>query len=121
MRNRPGLIAERDRGLILWHDHTETREILALIATPQGTGTGRALLDAALQDARDHGLNCAILDTTDDNIHAIRFYERNGFTLSETIADGFADILRLKGLPPDPVIGQTGTPIRDILRFTKQL
>ena len=121
LRDRPGLIAEGDRGLIVWHDAGHTREILALLATPQGAGTGRALLGAALQDARDRGLTRASLDTTDDNTRAIRFYDRNGFTLAETIPDGFADILRLKGLPPDPVLGQTGAPIRDILRFTKEL
>ena len=118
LRDRPGLIAERNRGLIQWHDTARTREILALVATPKGAGTGRALLAAALRDAQGRGLAEASLDTTDDNSRAIRFYQRNGFTHVETIRDGFADILRLKGLPPDPVIGQTGTPIRDILRFT---
>lgn len=116
-----GLICERPRGWVLWHDHGKTREILALIAAPQGKGTGRALLEAAAADARAKGLSDMQLDTTNDNIRAIRFYHRNGFKLTDTVLHGFAEVLRLKGLPPDPVTGHDGEHIRDILRFAKAL
>ena len=45
----------------------------------RGTGAARALMTAAMQDARDRGFPRLRLEVADDNAAAIAFYERLGF------------------------------------------
>lgn len=47
----------------------------------QGKGAGRIMLEGALKIARDNDLNDLWLGVWERNPKAIRFYERNGFTI----------------------------------------
>ena len=47
----------KPQGVVLWHDHQDVREILALVAEPTGRGIGHRLITAALDDARALGLS----------------------------------------------------------------
>jgi len=49
-----------------------------------GSGTGEALLAAALEDARQRGAPRLLLGTYQDNHRAVAFYEKHGFTLAGT-------------------------------------
>lgn len=49
-----------------------------------GSGTGEALLEAALEDARARGAPRLLLGTYQDNHRAVAFYEKNGFELVGT-------------------------------------
>ncbi len=46
-----------------------------------GTGTGRELMTAALQHAREIGSNRMLLGTYDQNHRAVAFYQRAGFEI----------------------------------------
>ncbi len=45
----------------------------------QGQGIGQRLMDFALDKARDQGMDYVWLGVWEDNVKALKFYERNGF------------------------------------------
>ncbi len=95
-------------------------EITAIAATPQHAGTGTRLLEAAIDAARDDGLETVWLTSTNDNLDAIRFYQRRGFRLS-AFRPGAVDRARETLKPEIPVVGAYGIPMRDELDFELSL
>ncbi|MBR7677783.1 GNAT family N-acetyltransferase [Streptomyces daliensis] len=71
-------------------------ELYAVYVRPEliGTGTGRALMDAALERARARGFRRMLLWVVTGNARARRFYERAGFT-----ADGAESTYEVDGTP----------------------
>lgn len=80
-----------------------------------GRGVGRRLLDKAIVQARLRGHPCIKLETTNDNIPAIYFYQRVGFVIDEVIAAGFAEEHEVEAG------GFAGIPVRDEIRFRLDL
>jgi GNAT superfamily N-acetyltransferase len=56
-------------------------EVVALEALSRREGIGTALLTAAADEARRAGCARAWLITTNDNLDAVRFYQRRGWDL----------------------------------------
>jgi GNAT superfamily N-acetyltransferase len=85
-------------------------EVVALNAFTPGQGVGTALL-AALPAQLGPGFTQLRLGTTNDNLDALRFYQRRGWRLA-ALRPGAVDEMRpLK--PSIPPIGDYGLPIRD--------
>jgi putative acetyltransferase len=61
----------------------ELRKMYLLPAT-RGTGAGQQLFDACLDFVRAQQGTTIALDTTEQMVAAIRFYERNGFVRDDT-------------------------------------
>jgi hypothetical protein len=57
--------------------------------------------------------------TTNDNLAALRFYQRRGMRLVAVHAGAVAEARRLK--PSIPLVGQHGIPIRDELELELDL
>lgn len=57
-------------------------EDMVVTGNARDSGVGSALLEHALAFARQHGCRRITLLTDGDNLHAQRFYERQGFELS---------------------------------------
>jgi GNAT superfamily N-acetyltransferase len=119
----PGLIAERDgeaAGLLTYEVDDDTLEVVSINAFPPHGGAGTALLEAAVGAARDeHGCRRVVLTTTNDNVDALRFYQRRGFRLVE-LRPGAADAARrLK--PEIPVTGAHGIALRDELELERMV
>ena len=95
---------------------TDECEVLTLHAVRQGQGAGSALLDAVVAIARDAGCARLWLVTTNDNVDALRFYQRRGFRLRE-LRPGAVDQARRDLKPEIPAIGDHGIPIRDELEL----
>jgi GNAT superfamily N-acetyltransferase len=72
---------------------------------------GTALLDAVKRIALEAGCRRVYLTTTNDNLRALRFYQRRGFRLVAVYA-GAVDRARAHK-PQIPAIGMHGIPIRD--------
>lgn len=70
-------------GMLVWQDQNDTAEIIALHTLPEshGTGLGRALLAAALEQI---GNRPVFLWAFAGNARARRFYEKNGFSVDGT-------------------------------------
>lgn len=91
-----GFIAEEDgrRVGLLLHRIDEGRcEVVALAVREQRKGHGRALMEAAREEAREAGCDHVWLITTDDNAGALEFYKSLGMTESERHLN-FVDTVR---------------------------
>jgi ribosomal protein S18 acetylase RimI-like enzyme len=87
-------------------------ELIAIVAEPRRRGIGGALLDAVLDAARDEGCSSVSLTTTNDNLEALRFYQRRGFRLTQ-LRTGAVDEARRLLKAEIPTVGQEGIPMHD--------
>ena len=94
-------------------------ELMSLDALRKGRGIGSALLAGVANEARRSGCRRLWLITTNDNVDAIRFYQRQGLRLVAIHPGAVDDARRLK--PSIPLVGQHGIPIRDELEFELEL
>jgi GNAT superfamily N-acetyltransferase len=119
----PGLVAVTD-GRIVGHVSYRIAgarcEITSIDAVPPRVGTGTRLLEAALAAARAAGCTTVCLTTTNDNLDALRFYQRRGFRLSDLRA-GAVDRARRTLKPEIPPVGAYGIAIRDELDLELEL
>jgi DNA-3-methyladenine glycosylase I len=112
--NLPGFAAESDGkivGLLTYHIDGNAYEIVTLNAWHEGLGIGTALIEAAKQAARQAGCHRLWLVTTNDNTHALRFYQKRGFVIAAIHVNALEKARRLK--PEIPLTGEDGIPIRD--------
>jgi ribosomal protein S18 acetylase RimI-like enzyme len=110
----PGYIAERAGRLVglLTYDVTgDMLEIVTLNAIERRAGIGTMLIDSAVRAARRKGCREIRLTTTNDNVDALRFYQRRGFRLAE-LRPGAVDRSR-REKPEIPRTGDYGIPLRD--------
>ena len=90
--------------------------MLTLHAAHRHRGTGTALIEAIETLARDAGCTRLWLITTNDNVDALRFYQRRGFRLAKLHA-GAVDDARARLKPGIPRVGDHGIPLRDELEL----
>ena len=83
----PGLIAQAPgepmAGLLTYEVRGPVLEIVTLNAVPRRAGIGTALVEEAIAEAVRRGCREVRLTTTNDNVNALRFYQRRGFRLVE--------------------------------------
>jgi GNAT superfamily N-acetyltransferase len=122
--DHPALIAERDdgslAGVLTYVIRGDECEVLTLHAAEQWTGAGTGLIKAVEQVAAERGCRRLWLLTTNDNVDALRFYQRRGFRLAELHAGG-VDESRATLKPEIPEAGEYGIPIRDELILEKEV
>jgi ribosomal protein S18 acetylase RimI-like enzyme len=78
------------------------------------------LLEAALAAALESGCRVAWLTTTNDNLDALRFYQRRGFRIVG-IRPGAIDDARRVLKPQLPATGSYGIPMRDEIDLERDL
>lgn len=106
-------------GLVSWRPGPEDWEIVTLDAITTGLGIGRRLADAAVELARRAGARRVWLVTTNDNLDALRFYQRRGFRIVAVHPGAIAESRRIK--PSIPETGHYGIPIRDEIELELRL
>ncbi len=114
----PKLIAEYGDervGLLTYLAEGGSWEIVTIDVTRSRVGAGAALLEGVGALARGAGARRVWLITTNDNTHALRFYQRSGFDLVAIHRDAVAEARRLK--PSIPLVGNDGVPIRHELEL----
>jgi GNAT superfamily N-acetyltransferase len=95
-------------------------EVLTLHVGRQWTGVGTRLVDAVVDVATRAGCLTLWLVTTNDNVDALRFYQRRGYRL-RAIRCGAVDEARRTLKPGIPPAGSYGIPIRDELELVRNL
>ncbi len=98
-------------GLTTYNIHDNQCEIVTIDSLSPTTGVGTALLSAVKQVAIKAGCNRLWLITTNDNLDALRFYQRRGFVLVMVHRNAVTRSRKLK--PEIPEVGAYGIPLRD--------
>ena len=131
----PGFIAERrvetpeeaeadadaleNVGLITLHIGERECEITTLDSLDESMGVGSALVEAVENWAREAGLKRLWLVTTNDNLEALRFWQKRGYELVSVHRNAIALARRVK--PQIPITGLHGITIRDEIELEKVL
>ena len=116
--SHPGLVAERDGapvGYLAYVPADGEWELLALAAVDLWAGAGTALVEALVALAGDRPVSVV---TTNDNVDALRFYQRRGFRL-RAVRPGAVDETRRTLKPEIPSTGAHGIPLRDELELVR--
>src|SRR5262245_26753371 len=92
---------------------------LAVALDRWGLGVGGILVETAAEAALAAGATAQWLVTTNDNLDALRLYQRHGYRLAELHADAVAAARRAK--PSIPETGEYGIPMRDQLVLERPL
>lgn len=118
-----GFVAKDDTGrqvgLITYQITEQECEVITLDTMLRFSGVGTQLMAEVENVARVSGCRRIWLITTNDNIDAIRFYQRRGYLISSIHLNALEVSRRLK--PSIPAIGNYGIPIRDEIEFEKWL
>ena len=129
---RDALVSALEHPAVLAWTHGELRgvatfavdgddcELLTLHCKDRLAGVGSALLAAVEDLAVDAGCRRLWVVTTNDNVEALRFYQRRGFRLS-VLRPGAVDRSRELLKPGIPRSGAHGIPLRDELELEMTL
>jgi GNAT superfamily N-acetyltransferase len=121
-RTMPGFAAVSDDevlGYLLYEFHDGMCEIMVLESFAQNIGIATTLIEQVKQAAKSNGISKIIVQTTNDNTHAFRFYQRRGFTIREVRLGALDEARRLIASIPligdenIPLIGDEDIPVRD--------
>lgn len=110
----PGFIAEDKNekiGLITYHIENEKCEIISLDSFKERIGVGSSLIEEVKKKASSSGCEKLWVITTNDNLKAIRFYQKRRFNLVAVYPDVIEESRKLK--PEIPLIGFDGIKIKD--------
>lgn len=114
----PTLVAELDgerAGLATYRIADDACELVTLDALRERSGVGTALIDAVAEEARAAGAERLWLITSNDNLPAVRFYQRRGLDLVAVHHDAITRARILK--PAIPQFGIDGIAIRHELEL----
>lgn len=106
-------------GLITYHITSQTCEIISLDSLEEGKGIGSRLMQGVEEQAAQQQCNLLTLVTTNDNEHAIRFYQHRGYTISQVIPNAVELARKIK--PEIPLYNEKGVPIKDEFILIKHL
>ncbi|PES78134.1 GNAT family N-acetyltransferase [Bacillus cereus] len=95
----PGFIAlKNDRivGIITCEVLKNMCEIVSLDSFEEGNGIGTELVDCVLQMARENECEKVWLITTNDNMNALRFYQKRNFIMTNLYMDAVKEARKIK-------------------------
>lgn len=118
----PGFIALSDGdavGLVTYRIDGDGCEIVTIDSTRPGVGIGTTLIDTVRELALRAGCRRLWLLTTNDNLNALGFYQKRGFSLVRVHVGAANEARRLK--PSIPLIGFEGIPVRDDIELEMRL
>ena len=78
-----GFVSGDHAGVVTYRIDGDACEITLIESFEQGRGVGTELLDAVVGEARSAGCSRVWLVTTNDNVHAQRWYAARGFVVTE--------------------------------------
>jgi ribosomal protein S18 acetylase RimI-like enzyme len=118
----PGFVTESGTekvGLLTYFIEEGECEVVTLDSLREGQGIGTALIEAVKTLAVAQGCHRLWLITTNDNLNALRFFQKRGF---ELVALNRGAVTRSRQLKPQiPLLGADGIPLRDELELEMPL
>ncbi len=106
-----GLCDEQTAGLITYYIEDQECQIISLNSECENLGIGTALLQTVIEVAAKSLCRRVWLITTNDNLAALRFYQKRGFTIVDVHRNALEISRQLK--PEIPLVGMDGIPLRD--------
>lgn len=102
-------------GLITYIFYDNILEITSLDSLHENQGIGSKLVEAVIHEAKERKLQKIVLITTNDNINAIKFYQKRGFDMVRLFHNALDVSRKLK--PEIPLIGENSIPLRHEIEF----
>ena len=102
-------------GFLTFKQLNQNVELVSLNSFIERKGIGTLLLDRLVEYAIDHSINRLWLMTTNDNLNALKFYQKRKWTLKNIYPNAVKEARKLK--PTIPMTGHDGIEIRDELEL----
>lgn len=109
------LYAGKNVGLVTYRLEGSNCELVTLDSWQENLGAGTAMIEAVKRTAIKAGCTRLWLITTNDNLHALGFYQKRGFHLVAVHPNALAESRIIK--PSIPEFGFDGIPLRDELEL----
>ena len=106
-------------GLVTFFIKDAECEVTSLDSLREGKGIGTQLIDKAIEEARARKCNRLFLITTNDNLHALGFYQKRGFEIVTVYRGAVNESRKIK--PSIPLVGMDGIPLRDEIELEIKL
>jgi ribosomal protein S18 acetylase RimI-like enzyme len=110
---------DRLHGIATWLANGRVMHIVAVNSFTELRGIGVALVDAMMAEGRARGMAILRASISNDNVIALRFYQKRGFRLS-ALHRGIFDAMR-QVRPSIPLTGLDSIPLRDELELEHEL
>lgn len=112
--NLRGVIAEENGekvGLATIHIENNEMELVTIDSLKPGKGIGTIILNEVVNVAKKENVRRLWLIATNDNMNALKFYQKNNFHLVKIYPNALEESRKIK--PEIPEIGEDGIPLRD--------
>lgn len=106
-------------GLVTYRIIDSECEIMSLDSLREKQGIGTALVNKVIEKAARKRCDKVTLITTNDNINALRFYQKRGFDMVKVYRNSVEASRKLK--PSIPIIGDFGILIKHEIEFEMEL
>lgn len=113
------LIGEVIVGILTYEIKNNQAEIVSLDSFDEGKGIGTKLLKFTLDHFKRMKLDRIWLITSNDNCHAMRFYQKRGWKMVNVYFNAIEEARKIK--PEIPLIGYDGIPIQHEIEFEYSL
>jgi ribosomal protein S18 acetylase RimI-like enzyme len=119
----PGFVAMDDDGdrvgLVTYTIEGSACEIVTIVSMVEGSGNGRAMIEAVADVARENACARLWLITTNDNERALGFYRALGFEITAVREGALAEARKLK--PSIPFVSEDGVAMTDEIELERRL
>ena len=120
--NTDGILACMDSiiaGICLYNIEATECEIILLEVFKEKIGIGSAFIEKMKEVSKERRCTRLWLITTNDNIDAIKFYQKKGFYISGFYGNAIEESRKIK--PQIPFIGHYQIPIRDEIELEMKI
>ena len=122
MTTLDGFVTYEDKkiiGLVTYKIKGTECEIMSLDSLMEKQGIGTALVNKVIEISRDNKCTKIKLITTNDNINALRFYQKLGFDMAKLYHNALDISRKLK--PSIPLLGEFEIPLKHEIEFEMDL
>lgn len=118
----PGFVAVSGKkylGLITYAIKKDECELVSFNVLRKRRGIGTALIEKIKKAMKKISCRKIFFVTSNDNIDALRFYQRRGFIIKKVYPGAITAARKIK--PEIPLIGNYGIPMRDAIKLELKL